>query len=147
MQDDKELQQQPSATQGKEGFTSGMISCVSAYLSVFMFICTFLSVHYVQSLQAVVGDRYFFSPWDSPYLDHNGVDRGINLALIFLLIGGVATVVAIVSGHFGVTRARRSRNRRAMRVGIVGLVVGYLSLALVFGGCCSWLNVALWGLT
>ncbi len=148
MQDDKELQQQPSATQGKEGFMSGMISCVFAYLSVIMFIGTFLSVHYVQSLQAVIYVGYQSPPWESSYLAiMNGIGRGESLALIFLLIGGVATLVAIVSGRLGVARARRSRNRRAMRVGVVGLVVGYVSIALVFVGCCLWLGVVFAGLT
>ncbi|HLQ28726.1 MAG TPA: hypothetical protein VK140_05760 [Ktedonobacteraceae bacterium] len=140
MQDEKELQQQPSTTQGKGRFTSGMISLVFASLSVIMFVCTLLSAHHVQSLQAALDSQtpYVGAYWDAP--EYNGIQWAYNLALIFLVAAGVATLVAIVSGN----RALRSGNQREKRLGIISLVVLNLSLVLMFGSCWSLLNVSIW---
>ena len=133
-----------SPVQNRRGFNSGMVSCVFACLSIILFVFSCAGNRYAHSLADALMNTlsktdqlHYASPQQVPNFDWNGFIAAKDLGWVCMTLGVLTMLVTIVRGHISVSRANKAGNRRAWKLGIIGLTAGYGCLLLA--GVSGWL--------
>ena len=133
-----------SPVQNRRGFNLGMVSCVFACLSIILFVVGCAGNRYAHSLADALMNTlsktdqlHYASPQQVTTFDRNGYIAAKDLGWVCMTLGVLTMLVVIVSGHISVFRARKAGNRRAWKLGIIGLIGGYGCILLA--GVSGWL--------
>jgi hypothetical protein len=145
-------------SQNTRGFNLGMVSCVFACLSIILLVSSCVGNGYAHALADALMNTlskpdqlHYASPRQVPTFPWNRYIAAKDLGWISMILGVLTLLVAIVSGQISVSRARKAGNRRARRLGIIGLVGGYG--CIILAGVSGWLAFQTlfdffgWGLT
>lgn len=135
MEDEQKSARQTIHAHPNEGLISAILSGVFVSVAIITFIIAFVfnfRAHaLLQSFDYSPGWAYFSGATST-------INGQATVAGVWLLIGIVAALCAIVSGRIS---QRVSRNRRAKTLSSLSLIAAYICLVLIAASCCETLSI------